>query len=449
LDGPAISASLFLLLALVVTIAAVVRRRALLDDPAYWAFSGYVLFVGIGPLCVDFLNPHTAVMRQSFDPGTPVLVLSWAGLAALVCGYYAGKRRERHSQGVSSLARKAHDDDLTALLFGGLAWTLIGIVGTAAYLSKVGGLGYFLETPYGTREDASIYAIFYAMFQPGLFLILAWALTGKVRSRLVWAGLLIYLCFDLLWFGPIRGGRNEVVTLVLTFAYILKHIPEREGTTVAKPARRWGLLIASAVFVLVWGGIRSNPVEDIVSGASGSLDLASSAQENVATSLYATYQGFVGIVNSVPNLVPYQWGSTLLDSLTLFIPRAIWSDKPETASSWLARVFYGQRVLANISTTWPGELYLNFGWAGLVLGMFCTGIVCARIPRHRPMDRAGTPSVWQGLMGAVWLPFPFLLIWSGSHRGMWHIFTNVALVWIVGKAALLSPVRRQLARAGA
>ena len=447
MNGPTISACLFALVAIAVTAGAIVRRRSFLDNPGYWAFCSYVLFVGIGPLFVDFLNPNTLVVRLSFDPGAPALVLSWVGLAALVLGYGIGKRREKRSGPVSTLTSKVHDMETSTLLIGGFAWTLLAVAGTIAYLDKVGGFEYFLQTSYGTREDASIFAIFYDMFQPGLYLILAWALAAKVKSKLVWAAILVYVCFDLLWFGPIRGGRNETVTLVLTLACLVKNFSSRKRAAGTGPVRRWWLLTAGATIVLIWGGIRSNSIQDLVSGASGPVDLASSTQDNVARSLYATYQGFVGIVNSVPNVVPYQWGRTLFESATLVVPRAIWPDKPEPASSWLAREFYGRRVLANMSTTWPGELYLDFGWIGLVFGMLGTGYLCAWLARLRPIELHGRHNVWLGLLGAVWLPFPFLLIWTGSYRAVWHLFSNIVPIWIVGKAAWLSPIRREPVRA--
>jgi hypothetical protein len=445
-NGPTISAGLFALVATGVTAGAIVRRRPFLDNPGYWAFCSYVLFVGIGPLFVDFLNPNTLVMRLSFDPGVPALVLSWVGLAALVSGYSLAKSWETRSGRNRGATPQVHNGDSSVLLIGGVAWTLLAIMGTAAYLQRVGGIDYFFQTAYGTREDASIFAIFYDMFQPGLYLILAWALASKVKSKLVWAVVLVYVCFDLLWFGPIRGGRNETVTLVLTLACLVKNLSSRERTG-AGPVRRWWLLAAGAAIVLIWGGIRSNSIQDLISGASGPVNLASTTQDNVARSLYATYQGFVGIVNSVPNVVPYQWGRTLFESATLVVPRAIWPDKPEPASSWLAREFYGQRVLANMSTTWPGELYLDFGWVGLAFGMFGTGCLCAWLARLRMIEHAGRQTVWMALFGAVWLPFPFLLIWTGSYRAVWHIFSNIVPIWIVGKAAWLSPVRRESVRA--
>ena len=422
---------------------ALARRRSILENAFYLTFFSYILLVGIGPLFAEQIDPFAIVMRRSFEPGTWTLLMSWSGLVALVWGYRSRQRGASSTRG----ARGSRNLGLSGcnnpkpLLIGGITWTLIATVGTAAYLFKVGGLGYFLETPYGTRDDPSVYAGFYNLFRPGLFLVVAWALAARVRARLVWAGVLAYVCFALLWFGPIRAGRNETITLVLTLMYIAKGSADSKKVSNVGPLRRWWLLCAGLGIVLIWGGMRNYSIEDIVSGGSDKPDLLTSTEGMAARSVYGTFQSFIGVVESVPAQVPYQWGQTLFDSLTLVIPRAIWPSKPEPANDWLAQAFYGPEITASISATWPGELYLNFGSLGLILGMFWMGVACAKLNGAELPQLGGQPAIWQRLMAAVWLPLPFVWIWGGSSFAVWHVLFNVVPIWIVFKLAMISATR--------
>ena len=77
-------------------------------------------------------------------------------------------------------------------------------------------------------------------------------------------------------------------------------------------------------------------------------------------------------------------GSTLEYLGTAFIPRFLWPDKPIIAKgSWFA-VRIGQAYLKpdglssnSVNMTVPGELYLNFGWLGALLGCTVFGALIA------------------------------------------------------------------------
>ncbi len=73
----------------------------------------------------------------------------------------------------------------------------------------------------------------------------------------------------------------------------------------------------------------------------------------------------------------FQHGNTLTPILAAFIPRIIWTDKPDVPTGQIMnRVFHvseGDDVY--ISPSHLGELYWNFGWSGVVLGMSLIGAV--------------------------------------------------------------------------
>jgi len=175
------------------------------------------------------------------------------------------------------------------------------------------------------------------------------------------------------------------------------------------------------VTALVWGGLRTFSLYELVNGKFRALAVQDNTTVAVTSSLYAPYQTYARIIDEVPELVPYQGGGTLFESLTIFIPRAFWQDKPVGLGTWITEAFYGMKIshAANTVPTWPGELYLDFGTSGVVLGMGFMGVVCSWIarwsPRYRPHGR------FTGIEYAAFFCLPFDWIWGGSNAAMWFL----------------------------
>jgi hypothetical protein len=122
----------------------------------------------------------------------------------------------------------------------------------------------------------------------------------------------------------------------------------------------------------------------VVENFGKTLDLALSAEDRVnsgrhraqtlleRSSLRASVQM---IVEKTGNGVPYQHGYTLTPLIATFIPKIIWTDKPDVPTGQIVNkefhVTEGEDVY--ISPSHLGELYWNFGWAGVLAGMACIG----------------------------------------------------------------------------
>ncbi|MDR3416933.1 MAG: hypothetical protein P4L83_12170 [Nevskia sp.] len=83
------------------------------------------------------------------------------------------------------------------------------------------------------------------------------------------------------------------------------------------------------------------------------------------------------IVSGTERGVRFQDGYTLTPLVTAFIPRLVWRDKPDVQTGLLLnKVFQVSEVEDTyISPSHLGELYWNFGWAGVTLGMFAIGLL--------------------------------------------------------------------------
>jgi hypothetical protein len=118
------------------------------------------------------------------------------------------------------------------------------------------------------------------------------------------------------------------------------------------------------------------------------LKIAYQAKDKVASGFYgadvrgqsfierASLKGNVSmILDRTGQDVRYQHGSTLQPLLTMFIPRLFWPDKPDVQAGQLMNrefgISYQQDVY--ISPSHLGELYWNFGWPGVLVGMAALG----------------------------------------------------------------------------
>jgi hypothetical protein len=111
----------------------------------------------------------------------------------------------------------------------------------------------------------------------------------------------------------------------------------------------------------------------------------------------------------------YLNGETLEYLAYAWIPRFLWSEKPTIAKgAWFAlrigqaRVYEG-RITNSVNMTVPGELYLNYGWLGLMLGTCAFGAFLAVL-----WSAAGELRDDANILGNA---FAYYLLWVGFGGG--------------------------------
>lgn len=83
------------------------------------------------------------------------------------------------------------------------------------------------------------------------------------------------------------------------------------------------------------------------------------------------------IVNGIERGHKFQNGYTLIPMLTAFIPRVIWREKLDVQTGQLLNKEFRVSDVAYtyISPSHLGEMYWNFGWSGVIVGMFAVGSI--------------------------------------------------------------------------
>jgi hypothetical protein len=127
---------------------------------------------------------------------------------------------------------------------------------------------------------------------------------------------------------------------------------------IASPQRALGLMAGVAsTFTL-------NPVEYLRAGIE-------------TTGRRFDYLGILSVImRDAGTKVPFEHGRTILFIPLSYIPRLLWPKKPLfDTGQWVTDNFgSGPDIESSTGSSWMGELYFNFGWFGLVIGMALIGI---------------------------------------------------------------------------
>lgn len=117
------------------------------------------------------------------------------------------------------------------------------------------------------------------------------------------------------------------------------------------------------------------------------------------------------------------WGNQLLGVVLFWVPRSWWPAKPEDTGIFLATE--RNYLFSNLSAPLPSELFINFGWVGVIVGSILIGVLLRRLDAgsERRLRVLGVPTV----LGAV-VPFYLILLMRGS---LLQAAANLAVMIVV------------------
>jgi hypothetical protein len=115
---------------------------------------------------------------------------------------------------------------------------------------------------------------------------------------------------------------------------------------------------------------------------SGEYDANFSDDLNVAYTRINHLLVTAAVIADTP-IVGFKEGQTYLPLLTKWIPRAIWPEKPreDLGNGWARDYGYLDKDddVTSFNLPWLPEMYMNFGWAGVVAISFAVGWLCGFI----------------------------------------------------------------------
>jgi len=155
---------------------------------------------------------------------------------------------------------------------------------------------------------------------------------------------------------------------------------------------------------------------------------------DAVTGNLAIYKSFYAVVSSVPDLIPFGLGRQMVfQSATMFIPRAIWPDKPIAVVNDPIKAVSPYAGTAGAAYPNIGEFYFEFGLIGVILAMLVFGFLMAR--SRRAWRYSG--SIYEIVLYACWTGSVFQLTIRG------YTPTNIYLVlMLLGPTLLLRKFSR-------
>ncbi len=208
--------------------------------------------------------------------------------------------------------------------------------------------------------------------------ISVWGVTGKFPTRLILASLVIYIFVAYPVVTALRGG-------------VLASYDDSSRKELAE---------------LIW--------EFVSAGEWTNFANETSATQSLDRGLLPY---FTQIVAQAGNNVEYFYGETFKSALEIFVPRFLYPDKPDmNIGNWTAQAFgvlLPYDTVTNLSPTYIGEFYMNFGLIGVIVGMFLIGITAVLVDRHVIVSRRSWTMpimifaiLWQeSVIGHTLLPF--------------------------------------------
>jgi hypothetical protein len=312
------------------------------------------------------------------------------------------------------------------------------------WMSVAAGYAGAIVTKLGVVSFSQITGIFSTL---GFFLLLTLALEKRMSILARIVVLLLLVPFVLLHDTGFRTG--QLAGIVTTLCWISLIFLRTHGRV------SWPLILAAVVFFLVfqpvkfyvraasWGEGRDLSLrETITAYADGFRQYYGTSKEMLAGASDSFGGSFTrinhlivtaAIIRDTPSPIPFLYGRSYLPLLTKPIPRFLWPGKPQErfGNYWAQRYgFVGE----NDSTTsfnlpWLPEMFMNFGWSGVIIIMFLVGVVY-RYLWLKFMSQPG--SVVQYVLGLV---IASMIIFTESNLSMklGGVIILFLFVWVLGQ----------------
>lgn len=152
------------------------------------------------------------------------------------------------------------------------------------------------------------------------------------------------------------------------------------------------------------------------------------------------------IVRDCPRRVPFQGGWSLAHIPLGYVPRIVWPAKPQNPTGqWVSDnfAFAGHKGMRSATgPSWVGELYFNFGWPGIVIGMLLMGVFLRIVHEVLFPPDAVLPAQLMGVVVLFGIPSSL----GGALVGPVNITIMGALPVVVahwGVRLLAAPPRRE------
>ncbi|SIO55351.1 hypothetical protein SAMN05444166_5083 [Singulisphaera sp. GP187] len=383
----------YLLILTILTIAGmVVLKPSGLDPLAYLLLTPTVLFglesmtLRLGWFNIIRYNENSWHSDLTDEALKKAAMLVLAGNAMLWLGFAQPVARRLGERLANQLAKLTADDQFEPMMLR--IWGAFGIgISARLYMIVSGITGYFSDLTL--VSEASGYIQFLNLidgFATLSMLLYACILLKQERPR--WTPFLAMLGVELgtiLLLGFKGMLIYRFIYLGIIYAVIRRRGPYRLMLT--------GALVLLVLFPINLAARRAYNEGRVQRGDIGSIgrglidgmaesfesvsvldSFADSGKEIVLVS--GNFEQFAMVMQYVDTTGTRWYGIDYLYPIFSVIPRAVWPSKPSPShGGWVYKEIYRMPGDSAESQTVPGDMYLNFGWMGVVFGLFVFGML--------------------------------------------------------------------------
>jgi oligosaccharide repeat unit polymerase len=328
------------------------RRLNLFDllNPVSAFVAYYVLLLGLG---LALLARWQGV--SILAPVIYIDVLIWLGL--FLVGAAVARRLLRGRIHTPVTRRVIMTVEPRYVLPIGIAMLTAGLMFTVLFFVNSGGVPILEgETARVTAMESQgvLHRLSYAMLQIGSLLLIL-GLYPMRRRTLLALGLAVIVILALINAGT--GPRAQPLRIVLVSVVALWYL-------------RFGIPRVKHLALLVVGLVVLVGALGYVRGSAGSASGISAAYVALQNRLSIDAFNYQRVIDNVPATIPYMNGTSLLIDLNTYLP----GHQPNLGS-YLKRAFGVHFEGGGITPTILGELYLNWGRIGVLIGSLVLGFL--------------------------------------------------------------------------
>jgi len=428
-----LSLALVASLLLLPLVASAFAGRLDVFEPIFLVAISYFLYFVVAP-AFDLLNDNTIFfgkeIRQLIPKGS---IYASLGILSMFLGYY-NNIGIRLSRLIPRPTKSVYGSVRYGLFLGGL-----GVILFSAFLRGVGlswirllSFGQFNRVPAVAEAgiiDSPFYNYLWSTMDwfAGSFMIL-YAFANRWRRALLPIFIAIFAVYCMM------GFRFRV--LILVMAPLIYHFLRNRRRP--KTIHIVGAIVLGFLIIGGLGAIRGN----LRSATRIAVPSFKTIFETFLADL-AIYQPFLVVIDAIPRVHDYYWGSSYAYVFIQPIPRALWPDKPLAPIRDIISVSFGSEIPAQAGVFYPnlGEFYANYGLIGIVVGMFLFGISMRTLYEYL---RRHADNEWARILFALSLPFLVQVVSRGYTVQIIQEATFIIAPIIVGMWLSGRRTRRQL-----
>lgn len=334
-----------------------------------------IVFVGCILRGVNYLFTDSA-NAQLLGYEKDILIFGYLGVSLALIFYLAGYLYKPNLMYVGGIPRKIKQLQCSKAIFYLLL--SVSLFASHLFLEKMNLYSDIFSGNFGAKrffisESGVRTSLSYLEWGFGVFYILFLVKLSKSNGMLKKIPLAYWLCLLVAIGSLFVTSQRSTLVLYLFFCVYVYYSSIKKTHEI--PFVKIG--ITSLIVVGAMGLLRTNAQ---IGDGKSEFDLSAAIDKAIEHTLVAPYGLALDktaiVINKTAENGNYLYGNSFLSLAYAVIPRVLWEDKPSVRiGQYVGKEIYLKDNLSGVPPGFVGELFINFSWIGIVVGMFLYGTV--------------------------------------------------------------------------